>query len=193
LKRPTSRSTRLSRKPCLIDAIQDLIKKHGIRPEEIKEIKVKVDSVTMAGSIPEPHDGAPAQLSIPFSVAVAVVEGNASIYQYTDEKVRDPKIRSMMAKIFVEIDKRLDEGYPDKRSAQGDILLGDGRKFSTFMGIARGEPESPLSAQEIEEKFFFFTREILGERTEEICKQVKHLESLKHIGELVQKLKARVS
>jgi len=176
-----------------IDVIQDLIRKHEIRPEEIKEIKVKVDSVTMAGSIPEPRDGPQAQLSIPFSVAVAVVEGNASIYQYTDEKVRDPKICSMMAKIFVEIDKRLDEGYPDKRSAQGEILLGDGRKFSTFMGIARGEPESPLSAREIEEKFFFFTREILGERAEEICEQVRHLETLKHIGELVQKLKARVS
>lgn len=173
-----------------IDVIQELIKKHEIRPEEIKEIRVKVDSVTMAGSIPTPRDGGQAQLSIPFSVALAIVEGNASIYQYTDKKVSDPKICSMMAKIFIDVDKHLDEEYPDKRSAHGEIILIDGRKFSTFIGMARGEPEHPLSAQEIEEKFFFFTREILGEKAEEVCGQVKHLESLGSIGELVQKLKA---
>lgn len=173
-----------------IDVIQDLIKKHEIRPEEIKEIKVKIDSVTMAGSIPDPRDGAQAQLSIPFSVAVAIVEGDASIYQYTDEKVSDPNIRSMMSKISIDVDKHLDKDYPAKRSAHGEIILVDGRRVSTFREMARGEPEFPLSAQEIEEKFFFFTREILGERAEEICEQVKHLESLKSIGELVQKLKA---
>jgi len=173
-----------------IDAIQDLMKKHEIRPEEIREIRVKVDSVTMAGSIPEPRDGAQAQLSIGFSVAAAVVEGNASIYQYTDEKVRDPRIRSMMAKIFVEIDKDLDEGYPDKRGARGEILLKDGRRFSTFMEMARGEPEIPLSAREIEEKFFFFTREILGSKADKICEQVRQLETLPNIGELVRNLKA---
>lgn len=173
-----------------IDVIQDLIKKHEIRPEEIKEIKVKVDSVTMAGSIPDPRDGGQAQLSIPFSVALAIVEGNASIYQYTDKKVSDPKICSMMAKIFIDVDKHLDEEYPDKRSAHGEIILIDGRKFSAFIGMARGEPEHPLSAQEIEEKFFFFTRDILGKKAEEVCGQVNHLESLGSIGELVQKLKA---
>jgi 2-methylcitrate dehydratase PrpD len=169
------------------------MRKHGIKPEEINEVRVQVDSVTMAGSIPNPRDGAQAQLSIPFAVAVAIVEGDASIYQYTDEKVRDPKIRSMMVKIAVEIDKRLDEGYPDKRSARGEILLADGRKISTFVEMARGEPEFPLSAREVEEKFFFFTHEILGKRADEICKQVRHLESLKHIGELVQKLKLEAS
>ncbi len=173
-----------------IDVIQELIKTHEIRPEEIKEVRVKVDSVTMAGSIPDPRDGGQAQLSIPFSVALAIVEGHASIYQYTDKKVRDPKICSMMAKIFIDVDKHLDEEYPDKRSAHGEIILRDGKKFSTFIGMARGEPEHPLSAQEIEEKFFFFTREILGKRAEEVCGQVKHLESLGSIGELVQKLKA---
>lgn len=172
-----------------IDVIQDLIRKYSILPKEIKEIRMKVDSVTMAAEIHDPKDGKQAQFSIPFSIAVAVFEGNASIYQYTDKKVKDPKIRSMMAKIFVEVDKNLDKDYPDKRGARGEIILIDGRRYSSSLDIARGEPESPLSPQEIEEKFLLLTQPIMGRRAEEIRDQVRDLERMKDIGELVQRLK----
>lgn len=57
------------------------------------------------------------------------------------------------------------------------------------MDNARGEPESPLSAEEIEEKFLFYTREILGKKTEEVCGQVKDLEKIDDVRDLVRKLK----
>lgn len=171
------------------DVILALMKTQKISPQEIAEIRVKVDSVTMAADIHNPMDGLQALLSIPFSIAVAVLEGNASIYQFTDEKVKDPGVRSTMSKIVLEVDKKLDEGYPDKRSAQGEIILKDGRHYSSFMDNARGEPESPLSAEEIEEKFLFYTREILGKKTEEVCAQVKNLEKIDDVRDLVRKLK----
>jgi 2-methylcitrate dehydratase PrpD len=60
-----------------------------------------------------------------------------------------------MSKIIVEVDKKSDEGYPHKRRARGQMTPKDGRHYSAFMDIARGEPESPLGAEEAEEKFLF--------------------------------------
>ena len=172
------------------DVIQSLVREHEISPEEIKEIKVKVDSVTMIAEIHYPVSGKQAQFSIPFSIAVALLDGNASLCQFTDEKVNDPKVRELMAKISVDVDKSLDKDYPNKRGSHGEIVLMDGNRLSSSIDIARGEPESPLSVQEIEEKFILLTQDILGKRAEKVCDLVMKLQNLDDIGKLIRKLRA---
>jgi 2-methylcitrate dehydratase PrpD len=172
-----------------IDVIQNLIRERKILLEEIKEIRVKVDSVTSAANIENPQNGGQAQMSIPFSIAIALLEGNASIHQFSDEKLNDPAVRSMMNKILIEVDKNMDNQYPDKRGAYGEILLEDGRGFSGSVEIARGEPEVPVSPNEIEEKFALLTHDILGRKTEKVRDQVRVLEELEDVGELVKGLR----
>ncbi len=172
------------------DVIQSMVREHKISHEEIKEIKVKVDSVTMMAEIHHPVSGREAQFSIPFSIAVVILDGNASLYQFTDEKARDPKVCELMERISVDVDKSLDKDYPNKRGSHGEIILKDGRSFSSSIDIARGEPESPLSVEEIKEKFILLTRDVLGKGKEEVCDLVMKLERLDDIGKLVRKLKA---
>jgi 2-methylcitrate dehydratase PrpD len=171
-----------------IDVIQNLVNTYGIFHEKIREIRVKVDSVTMASEIDSPKDGREALLSIPFSIAVALLEGNASVYQFTDEKANDPEVRAIMTRIFVDVDKNLDKEFPGVRGAHAEIILTDGKRFASSIDIARGEPESPLNFEEIKEKFIFLTGGILGQKTEKILDLVMKLERLNDIGELVQKL-----
>lgn len=171
-----------------IDVILDLKRKYAILPQDIKEMRVNVDSRTMAEQIQNPMNGRQAQFSISFSIAVAVLEGNASFHQFTDEKVMDSRVRSMMGKVIVEVDKTMDKEYPKKRGAYGKILLMDGRQFSSQLDIPYGEPEFPVSVQEIERKFFLLTQDMLGKKVEEIRDQVMDLERLKDISELIQKL-----
>lgn len=171
------------------DVILSLMKKQNIACQDIARIEVRADSVTMAAEIHEPKDGKQSQFSIPFSIAVAVLEGNASIYQFTDEKVADPKVRSMMKKIRVEIDTGLDKDYPDKRGACGEIVLKDGRKFSNSLDNARGEPEDPLAPEEIEEKFTLLTRDILGQKTDRVLRKVRRLEEMRDVSELIEELR----
>jgi 2-methylcitrate dehydratase PrpD len=172
-----------------IDVVQDLVKRHGISLEEIKEIRVKVDSVTMAADILDPQDGKQAQFSIPFSIAVALIEGDASVYQYADEKLNDPRVRLMMAKISVDVDKALDKDFPDKRGARGEIVVAGGNRLSSSIDMARGEPEFPLCFEEIEEKFLLLTRRILGAKAEQVHSQVRELEKISDIGKLVENLR----
>jgi 2-methylcitrate dehydratase PrpD len=168
------------------DVILDLVKKHKFSPQEVKEVRMKVDSVTMAAEIHDPKDGKQAQFSIPFSIAIALLEGNASLYQFTDVKVNDPAVRGLMARTSVEVDKSLDRDYPNKRGAHGEILLTDGRRVSSSLDNAYGEPELPLNTRQIEEKFVLLTKDILGKRAERVCELVRNLETLDDIGKLVQ-------
>lgn len=171
------------------DVILSLVKEHKIMPDQISEISVKVDSVTMIAEIHHPVSGREAQFSIPFSIAVAILDGNASLYQFTDQKLNDPRVRELMGRVSVEVDKTLDKDYPHKRGSHGEIVLKDGRRFFCSIDIARGEPESPLTVEEIKEKFILLTRDVLGKRAEEVCDLVMRMEGLNDIGQLIRKLK----
>jgi 2-methylcitrate dehydratase PrpD len=173
-----------------IDVVMNLMKTHNIVPESIRGVEVGIDSVTLAASIAEPKDGKQAQLSVPFAVAVAILEGNASIYQYTDEKVNDPEVREMMSKMRIEADPALNEGYPNRRGAHARVILKDGREFKSSIEIARGEPEFPMTYEEIEKKFFFYAKAVLKERAKRVCEIVRELDNLDSITHLVEQLKA---
>jgi 2-methylcitrate dehydratase PrpD len=95
-----------------------------------------------------------------------------------------------MRKITVRADERLDREYPARRGARAEILLGDGRRLATAVDLARGEPESPLTAEEIEAKFFALAGDVLGDRAGEVRDRVRNLEKLHDVRELVERLSA---
>lgn len=173
-----------------VDVTQDVVKANAIKPETIASVLIRVDSVTYAAEIHEPANGNEAQFSVAFAVAAALVNGDASIFQYTDAKVADPRIRAMMARIRVEVDQQLDKGYPDKRASSAEIVLVDGRRFNGYIPNAKGEPECPLSAAEIEDKFLTLTKDILPEGGEHVRDLVMGLETLNDLSILTASLKA---
>jgi 2-methylcitrate dehydratase PrpD len=173
-----------------IDVVLNLMKTHDIMPDTISRVEIGIDTVTLAASIAEPKDGKQAQLSVPFAVAVTILEGNASIYQYTDEKVNDPEVRKMMSKLRIQTDPALNEDYPERRGAHARIILQNGREFKSSIEIARGEPELPLTYEEIEKKFFFYVKGVLRKRAKRVCEIVRELDSLGSISHLIEQFKA---
>ena len=177
-----------------VDVVQDLVKANAIMPDAIERISVQVDSVTYAAEIHDPKNGNEAQFSVAFSIAVALLEGNASIFQYTDEKVVDPGVRALMAKIRVEVNRALDVDYPDKRGAAAEIVLKNERAYRGSIENARGEPEYPLSAAEVEQKFLTLTADILGKaKARRVRDTVMRLEQLDDAARLAVQLKAGAS
>jgi len=173
-----------------LDLILKIVRENQISPEQIGEVKIGIDSVTAANEIHSPKNGQDAQFSIPFSVAVALIHGNASLFQFTDERLQEPEVRSFMERIQVNINHELDKWLPMKRGATGEIILRDGRIYRDTLDIAHGEPESPLTAGEIEAKFNLLAGEVLGEKTSQVIDAVYNLEKLDTVGKLTALLKA---
>lgn len=145
-----------------VDVVQDLMRDHAITLDAIASVRVEVDSVTYAAEIHEPRDGNQAQFSVAFAVAVALIKGNASVFQYTDANVADERVRALMRKIQVEVNSELDRGYPDQRGAIAEIVLVDGQRYGGRIANAKGEPECPLSSEEVQHKFDTLAGEVVG-------------------------------
>jgi 2-methylcitrate dehydratase PrpD len=167
------------------DAVIELLRTRSISPDDIERISISVDTVTMKGEIVEPQNGEQAQFCVAFAVAVAILEGNASIFQFTNEKLNDPKIREMMHKVEIRLDSSLDDGCPDKRGAVAEVVTRNGRKERLAVENARGEPEFPLSADDIAAKFESLAGPILGSNCERARKAVMEIEAMRDVSDLI--------
>jgi 2-methylcitrate dehydratase PrpD len=171
-----------------LDAVLEAVGRHGIDAKDIERIRVTVDTVTYAAEIHDPTSGAEAQFSIGFSIAAALIAGNASIFQYTDAQVAAPRIQDMMKKITVEVDKKLDEGYPDRRGAEAEVVLTNGQRYRAALDNARGEPEFPFTRAEIEAKFMTLAEHMLGHKAAGVRDTVMALEELDDVSLLARQL-----
>lgn len=176
-----------------VDAALELRTRHAIDPLRVRRVRVAVDTVTRAAAIEPPASGEQAQFSIGFSVAVALLEGNASLFQYTDEKLAEAPVRALMERIAVEVDPSLDTGYPQQRAACVDIELDDGRQLRYAVDNARGEPEWPLDAKDVEDKFMVLGTPRLGSGAARVRDAALRLDSLEDVGELARHLVPRSS
>ena len=167
-----------------LDVALEVVRQEQIDPSDIVAMRIAVDTVTLAASIEAPINAEQTQFSIGFSVAVALLHGNASIFQYSESRLQEPAIRAFMQKIQVISDPKLDVGYPEQRAATIEIELSNGQIFKHAVENARGEPEWPLQSTEIVDKFFAHTQEVLGTRAQVVHDMVMDIERLDDIATL---------
>jgi 2-methylcitrate dehydratase PrpD len=176
-----------------IDAALELVRMAAIAPADIRRVRVWVDTVTRAAAIEPPANREQAQFSIGFAVAIALLEGDASIFRYSDALLEAPATRAMMALMEVKVDPALDAGYPDKRGAAVEIETADGRVLRHAVDIARGEPEWPLTMQDVEEKFMRLAAPVLGIHAGAVRDIVMGLETLDDVATLTRLLEPEVA
>jgi len=72
-------------------------------------------------------------------------------------------VRALLAKVEVVADPELSPGYPSQRAAHVEIETGDGRKFAHFQPTRKGDPDMPLSDDELNGKFLELALPVIGE------------------------------
>jgi len=125
-----------------------------------------------------------AKFSIPFCIAIAVKEKFVGLDSFSPSSLYDPEVRSLMKRIHVVVDPVMEQLYPDKWSAQIEIITRDGRSFKEYVDTPKGDPENPMSMAEIVDKYKDLTKST-GEHTRDlILKKVLRLETIKDMREL---------
>jgi 2-methylcitrate dehydratase PrpD len=162
-----------------IDAVLALVREHAIQPELIRKIEL---AVLEAGweIIAEPRrqkynpeSVVDAQFSMPFGAAVAVICGAAGLDQFTPEQVHSPRVRQMMERVVLVKDQRLEETFPREWPARVTIQLQDEQEYEKFVRYPKGDPENPLSWDEMAAKFRSLAGAVLSpERCDEVIRQV---------------------
>ncbi len=136
------------------DLILDMVKEHGINASDIEAIDVGTNSnVPNALIYPMPTNALEGKFSIPFCMAIGVLERKAGIAQFQDRKVREPKVVEMMKRVTLYVDDEMEGlGYDQVRS-RIRIKLKDGRTVEGRADVAKGHPLKPMNWEELGEKF----------------------------------------
>jgi 2-methylcitrate dehydratase PrpD len=82
---------------------------------------------------------------------------------FLPERLDDADVRTLMRKIECVADAELSKGYPTQRASQVEIETADGRKYAHFQPTRKGDPEMPLTDDELNDKFLELAVPVIGE------------------------------
>ena len=176
-----------------LEATLTLREQYHLEPEQVDKITVKVNkmSLKMAGSIFEPTTTIAAQMSIPYGVALGLLEGTAAPENYNMDKIQDANVAALIKKIEVISDTRLDElrQVQNKVTSIVEIRMKDGKRYECFVEDVKGMPENPLTYEEMTAKFHnLASKGCSSGKIQEMIHVIEHLEQLEDVNDLCKLL-----
>jgi len=138
-----------------------------VKQSDLKEIEVFTSKFTWfeIGSEPEkwdPKTRETADHSLPYIFARALVDGPIRVSSFSDEAVRDPTLRPLMAKIKVIPDDAVEALLPAKTLIRVEATAIGGARHSVEIINPLGHPDNPMQDRDIEEKFLALAEPVLG-------------------------------
>ena len=137
-----------------IDATLDMRKDLNLQPDQIEKIEVHTYKLAVGSHDHTDIRGiSSAKLSTPYAVALAIVKGSCGYADYNEDNLNDYWIKSLTRKVRVIEDDNLTAQSPAVRGARVTIYMKDGDEHKATCFYPKGEPENPLTQEELEEKF----------------------------------------
>jgi 2-methylcitrate dehydratase PrpD len=166
-----------------IDCALQLRVEHGVGLADIEKVVVRRHpDWANYHLINKPRTYHEAQVSLPYSVAIAFADGSALPAQYSDARLRDTAVMSLAERVVVEVDATLPRGVSCRMTA----ITRDGRALTTQVDHPKGSAENPLTDDDLVAKFTMLTDDVLpsGNATR-ITEQVLALDEVGDINELI--------
>lgn len=162
-----------------LDGALALQGKHGFAPADIRSIDVGAYQATVdvTGNHDADTPGA-ARFCLPFIVASGLVHGSIRLDAYSRQRLSDPAVRGLMEKIAVHVDAEVDGLFPAQRSAKITVRLHDGTILRHFQPHRIGDPQMPLSDEQLDAKFLELSTSIIsGRNARELLERLWDIEN----------------
>ncbi|HEU4753758.1 MAG TPA: MmgE/PrpD family protein [Armatimonadota bacterium] len=135
----------------------------NIRKIEILSFDAAVDII---GSEPEkwhPTTRETADHSMPYCVAVALLDGQVGLAQFDEARILRPDVQELMQKITITRDADLTERYPEGIPNRLEIATWQGQTLTREVTHPRGHARNPMTDEEVSAKFRSLARCVLPE------------------------------
>jgi 2-methylcitrate dehydratase PrpD len=146
-----------------IDAMLALKREHGLAPEAVRRARIGTYRAAL-DLTDRPHVATPfeGRFSTQFCVASALAHGSLRLDAYSPERLADPRVQALMRRIEIAVDPECDAAFPRRRSAVVEVETMDGRTLRHAQPTRKGDPDAPLSDEELGEKFFELAVPVIG-------------------------------
>ncbi|MBE3565775.1 MAG: MmgE/PrpD family protein [Thermogemmatispora sp.] len=173
-----------------IDCLLAIRRQHAPDPHHIRRVRCGVLSAGR-GLVADPIEAkrrpgnvVDAQFSMPFGAAVALITGQAGLSAFSETWLQHPEIRALMQRVDCESDPELDRYYPTEWRATASVEMDDGQVFRASVRYPLGDPENPLSEDQLADRFHELAAAVIEEdaRREALIRHLRHLDQLRHFS-----------
>ncbi|MFZ5979792.1 MAG: MmgE/PrpD family protein [Candidatus Zixiibacteriota bacterium] len=140
-----------------ISATLKVVRENNINYDQIEE--VTVTTIARACDILfDPHKYNPesretADHSLPYCIAAALVDHQITTNSFSEEKLKDPRIREVINKIKGKASKEFEAMFPAKQPSKVVVKTKDGKEFAAYLEYPKGDPREPMTDDELQTKF----------------------------------------
>ncbi len=168
-----------------LEGVLELRAAHHIDPEEIENISIDIFDVAYhiigggeEGDKQQVRTKEEADHSLPYMVAVALLDGDVSPAQYTPERIVREDVQSLLRKVTIQPDEALSKRFPAEMPCRILITLKDGRALRVEKQDYEGFYTRPMSWEKVVAKFERLAAPFTNaEQRASIVETVAHLET----------------
>lgn len=191
------RYSSLASSQCAVDALRAVRDRHGVQGRDVRRVRIETTTVVHrhCGWPYVPAETITAQMNLPYTAAVTLLEGTAFVDQYADDKLRDPEILDLADRVEVTVDPQLDALGPDEmRASRVTVTTGSGENFTEEVHYRSGHHRNPLSQEMLREKFRDLAGRVITDEAviavERVIDDLEHTaEPATRLGEHVQQVR----
>lgn len=137
-----------------IECALRLCQEHQIDATKISKIEVRTYKLAVFGHDQTEITGEnSAKMSMPYAVAVALIKQDAGIAAFQKPWIEDPAVLALCNNVIVVEDAEFTAKSPAIRGANMTITMQDGLTYQLTVDYAKGEPENPITDQELQLKY----------------------------------------
>jgi 2-methylcitrate dehydratase len=173
-----------------LSAVLDIIQSANLAAEQVKH--VIIHTLTRAADILsdpskyDPRTPETADHSLPYIIAVALVDHAVNPASFTEQKILDPTVRAQLQKVRVVGSREIDDAFPALQRSIVEVVTTGGQTLRSELNYPKGDPRNPLTDREIEDKFFSLVDGVLSKaQATQLKDAIWNVDSLNTVRELM--------
>jgi 2-methylcitrate dehydratase PrpD len=165
-----------------LDALQVLLKRRAIEPDQVKQMIVRLGPVM--GSVVNNREMP--DICVQHMLAVMLIDKTASFAAAHDKaRMQDPAVLKQRAKIQLILDPDIERNAEEQREAIVEVTLVDGAQLREHTTAVRGTAANPMTRDEVVAKCRDLITTVLGSATTaKLITKTLDLENVKNVAEL---------
>jgi len=136
------------------DALLALMQERKLKADDIASVTAHVHqgALDVLGPVTDPQTIHQSKFSMGFVLALVANLQRASLADFTDDALRDTKLRAFHDKVAMTLDPIVDQAYPKRWFGHVSVKTRDGRELDKRIESPKGDPDNVLSRAELEDK-----------------------------------------
>jgi 2-methylcitrate dehydratase PrpD len=167
------------------------MKQEHFQASDVESIEIGVTRYTYDKlSYHLPETGLQGKFSMEYAVARALLTKRVTLEAFTDEAVQAVDAQELLRRIKMFVDEKIEREWKiGSRPVRAKIRLRDGRVLEKQVDFSKGNPEFPLTMEELRAKFTECARLSLeSDAVHSAIRVIENLDDLDHVSGLAELL-----